>query len=134
LDALGRDQFAQAEAARAWTAMREAASNDGIELQIVSVFRSVDYQAALIRRKLEQGQSIDDILRVSAAPGFSEHHTGRAFDISTPGDKVLEESFEATPAYAWLSAQAARFGFTLSYPRNNAQGFNHEPWHWLYQP
>jgi D-alanyl-D-alanine carboxypeptidase len=134
LDCQGRDQFATPDAANAWRAMQTSAAQDGVVLQLVSVFRSVDYQAGIIRRKLGQGQAMDAILSVSAAPGYSEHHTGRAFDLTTPGSALLEESFEASDAFAWLRQHAAEQGFALTLPRDNAAGFIYEPWHWVYIP
>lgn len=119
-------------AADAWRAMAGAAEADGVELQLVSAFRSVDYQCGIVRRKLGQGQSIGDILNVSAAPGYSEHHSGRAVDLTTPGAPVLEEAFEETAAFAWLQRRAAEFGFRLSYPRDNPHGVAYEPWHWAW--
>jgi D-alanyl-D-alanine carboxypeptidase len=77
---------------------------------------------------------LDDILAVNTAPGFSEHHSGRALDLSTPGEAAAEESFESTSAFAWLCAHAARFGFVLSYPRDNPHGIVYEPWHWCLKP
>ena len=127
-----RAQWLTPGAARAWERMRAAAARDGVELQVVSAFRSADYQLDLLRRKLERGQSIRQILRVSAAPGYSEHHSGRALDLTTPGFKSLEEEFERSAAYAWLSANAQRFGFRLSYPRDNRHGIAFEPWHWCW--
>lgn len=129
-----RPQQLTPEAARAWAAMREAAASDDISLHLISAFRSIDYQCNLIRRKLEAGRDIADILKVNAAPGFSEHHTGRAIDLNTDGCPVLEEQFEQTPAFTWLQANASRFGFHLSYPRDNACGISYEPWHWCYLP
>lgn len=132
-DCFGREQFARAETAHAWEAMREAAESDGVALQIVSAYRSVDYQCQLIQRKLDRGERIEDIIKVNAAPGFSEHHTGRALDLGTPGCEVLTEVFETTDAFRWLTENAARFGFTLSYPRDNPFGIHYEPWHWAWQ-
>ena len=90
----------------------------------------MEYQARLIRKKINAGQSIDDILAVVAAPGFSEHHTGRAVDIATPGSRPLTEEFENSPAFQWLNQRAAEFGFSMSYPPGNPSGFIYEPWHW----
>ena len=73
-----------------------------------------------------------DFLRVNAAPGYSEHHTGRAVDIGTPGCPPLEEAFEDTAAFAWLSRNAGAAGFRMTYPRGNPQGVIYEPWHWLF--
>ncbi len=103
-----------------------------MELQVVSAFRSIEYQLGIIRRKLERGLAIDEILRVSAAPGYSEHHSGRALDITTPGFAALEEQFEDSAAFAWLSTNAQSYGFWLSYPRGNPHGIAYEPWHWCW--
>ena len=99
---------------------------------MVSAFRSASYQLVIIERKLERGQSIAEILRVSAAPGFSEHHSGRAIDISTPGFAALEEEFEYSPAFHWLQRHAGDYGFYMSFPRDNAHGITYEPWHWCW--
>ena len=131
-DTSARVQWLAPRAARALVRLRAAASADGIELQLVSAFRSAEYQLGIVRRKLERGQPMDDILRVSAAPCYSEHHSGRAVDLTTPGYPALEEAFEASPAFAWLQANARRFGFMLSYPRGNPHGIAYEPWHWCW--
>ncbi len=127
---VGKMQRLTPAAARQWQAMVEAADAVGIQLLIVSGFRAVEYQAALIRNKIEAGQRIEDILRVNAAPGHSEHHTGRAVDIATPGSRPLTEEFESTNAYRWLESRAIEFGFSLTYPRDNPWGIAFEPWHW----
>lgn len=132
-DIHGRQQWLTPRAARAWSRMYQAAATDGVKLQIVSAFRSASYQLLIIERKLAGGQSIDEILRVSAAPGYSEHHSGRVVDITTPGFAALEEEFEHSPAFDWLQANAVRFGFSLSYPRNNRHGIAYEPWHWCWR-
>ena len=49
------------------------------------------------------------------------------------GRTPLDEAFESTAAYAWLAKHARRFGFSLSYPRGNPEGFLYEPWHWRYR-
>jgi D-alanyl-D-alanine carboxypeptidase len=132
LDTQGREQFLAPRAARAWARLREAAARDGVELQVVSAFRSVEYQLGILQRKLERGLSMDQILRVSAAPGYSEHHSGRALDVTTPGFATLEEEFENSPAFAWLKQHARSFGFHLSYPRGNRHGIAYEPWHFCW--
>jgi D-alanyl-D-alanine carboxypeptidase len=127
---VGRMQRLTPEAAEQWQRMVAAADQVGIHLLIVSGFRGVDYQAGLIRKKIEAGQSIDDILRVNTAPGHSEHHTGRAVDIATPGSRPLTEEFEDTDAFRWLESRAIEFGFSMTYPRENPWGIAFEPWHW----
>lgn len=131
-DVHGREQWLQPRAARALATLRERANSDGVDLPIVSAFRSIEYQLGIIERKLARGQSLDEILRVSAAPGYSEHHSGRCVDFTTPGFTPLEEEFEQSPAFAWLTGNAARYGFALSYPRGNRHGIAYEPWHWCW--
>ena len=127
---VGRMQRLAPETARKWAEMVDAAAADGVTLLIVSGFRGIEYQAGLIRKKINAGQLLSDILKVSAAPGYSEHHTGRAVDIATPGSRPLTEEFEDSGAFRWLSANAAHFGFSMTYPRGNPFGFVFEPWHW----
>jgi len=98
IDLFGRVQWLHPRAAAAWRRMRDAAREAGVVLQLVSAFRSSAYQVGLIERKLARGATIDDILEVNAAPGYSEHHAGRAIDIATSRDDALEERFESTPA------------------------------------
>ncbi|HVS12998.1 MAG TPA: M15 family metallopeptidase [Thermoanaerobaculia bacterium] len=133
-DVFGRPQRLAPEAADAWREMVAAAAADGVELQLVSAFRSVERQAEVIAAKLAAGRTIDDVLTVNAPPGHSEHHTGRAVDVTTPGCRELEEEFESTEAHRWLTRHAGRFGFRLSYPRGNAEGYVYEPWHWVFEP
>lgn len=132
LDVFGRQPQLDARTYEAWTAMKEAASRDGVTLQLVSAFRSIAYQCDLIRRKLARGDGIAAILAVNAAPGFSEHHTGRAIDLGTPGFAHLEVEFERSPAFTWLTSHAHEFGFRLSFPRENPYGVQYEPWHWCH--
>ena len=120
-------------AGRSWYRMRTAALADGICLEAISGYRSHAYQAGIFARKQARGLSVAQILKVNAAPGFSEHHSGRALDIGTPGEPAAEESFEATPAFAWLCSHAGAFGFTLSFPRDNPHGIVYEPWHWCFR-
>jgi D-alanyl-D-alanine carboxypeptidase len=121
-------------AARAWERMRDAAARDGVVLLPLSGFRSIERQAGIIREKLAACRPLADILRFVAAPGYSEHHTGRALDVDTPGEPPLEESFAGTAAYRWLERRAGEFGFRLSFPQDNPHGIAFEPWHWCWHP
>jgi zinc D-Ala-D-Ala carboxypeptidase len=127
-----REHFLIEGAAAVWVQMKQAAYNEGISIFIVSAFRSIDRQEEIIRQKLEAGQCIEEIISVCAPPGFSEHHTGRAIDISTPGVEMLHEDFENTTAFKWLNSNAKQYGFSLSYPKDNKFGYKYEPWHWCY--
>lgn len=128
----GREHLLAPAAAAAWKRLNSTARNDRIQLSIASAFRSVKRQADIVRGKLEAGSSIEAALRVCAPPGFSEHHTGRAVDVDTPDCPPLDGAFAETEAFRWLSLRARDFGFSLSYPKGNAQGYAFEPWHWCF--
>lgn len=131
-DIYGRPLRLAPDAATALRAMRAAAAHDGIDLQAVSGFRSFAYQRHLLRRKLDRGLPLAAVLRINTLPGFSEHHSGCALDLTTPGVPAADAAFAGTPAFAWLTRHAGEFGFELSYPAGNARGIAFEPWHWRY--
>ncbi|MGJ8655546.1 MAG: M15 family metallopeptidase [Akkermansiaceae bacterium] len=128
----GREHELVAGAGEAWLEMKGAALADGVVLEMVSAFRSAERQAEIVRGKVLRGLGVDEIFAVSAPPRFSEHHTGRAVDISTPGYAVLEEEFEESGAFEWLGENAGRFGFSMTYGKGNVYGFLYEPWHWVW--
>ena len=118
--------------ATAWRELQSAATRDGVEILPFSGFRSYKYQAGLIRRHLERGRPLDDVLTSLAAPGYSEHHTGRAVDVTDRVVEPLVEAFDKTQAFEWLTKRADEFGFVMSYPADNQHGLIYEPWHWAY--
>lgn len=129
----GKEYLLVPAAAGAWRAMKASASADGVVIRIVSAFRTVDRQAEIVRAKIEKGLPLERILSASAPPGYSEHHSGRAIDVTTDGVRPLEQEFEHTNAFRWLSANASRFGFVLSFPPQNPYGYAYEPWHWCFE-
>lgn len=132
-DRYRRPLWLHPQAARAWKAMREAAQGDDVVLESISGYRSHDYQLGIFERKLARGLAVEEILTVNAAPGYSEHHSGRALDIGAPDEPAAEESFERTVAFEWLTAHAGDYGFAMSYPRDNPHGIVYEPWHWRHE-
>lgn len=132
-DVQGRDARLAPAAALAWEQMRADALREGVPLLLVSAFRSVGRQREIVRRKLESGQALVEILKVSAYPGFSEHHTGCAVDVAAPEGELLTENFAGTPQFRWLSEHAHEYGFELSYPKGNKRGLAYEPWHWCWR-
>jgi D-alanyl-D-alanine carboxypeptidase len=129
----GRELLLVPAAAQAWQRLRAAAGAQGVALELVSAFRSVARQAQIIEGHLAAGRDIGQVLLAVAPPGCSEHHTGRAVDIGTPGQPGLEEDFERTSAFAWLHRLCDAHGFRLCFTRGNAEGFVYEPWHWCWQ-
>lgn len=124
------------DAATALLAMQDAAARSGVDLVVLSAYRSVSLQNDLFFGvKSERNQSARQRAMVSAPPGFSEHSTGYAVDLGdgrAPATN-LSPGFDQTPAFAWLKAHAARYHFILSFPRGNAQGVSYEPWHWRFE-
>lgn len=122
-------------AARSFQAMVAAARQEGVSLVPISAFRSkTDQDYLFFNVKADRGQVASERAKVSAPPGYSEHHTGYAVDIgdgNTPATN-LSQTFEQTAAYRWLQANAAHFSFELSFPKNNRQGVSYEPWHWRF--
>ena len=122
-------------AAEKFKQMQAAAIAEGVLLTPLSAFRSVTEQDYLFFRIKEQRvQGAAKRAEVSAPPGYSEHHTGYAIDIGdgkVPATNV-NVKFENTTAFRWLEANAPRYSFELSFPRDNPQGISYEPWHWRY--
>ncbi|MGH8183637.1 MAG: M15 family metallopeptidase [Rhodanobacteraceae bacterium] len=131
-DVYGRKQEMVAPAAAALKRLFAAAARDGVKLETVSGFRSMAYQTHLVREKLDRGMSIQKALTINAVPGYSEHQTGCAMDLTTPGVPAADGSFARSKAFSWLQQHAASFGFHLSFPPGNPYGYEYEPWHWRY--
>ena len=122
-------------AAKKFRQMQASARKSGVYLQPLSGFRSLEEQQYLFFQVKEQrGQNTIKRATVSAPPGYSEHHTGYAIDIGdarVPATN-LQTEFENTKAFRWLEQNAAHYSFELSFPHNNLQGIDYEPWHWRY--
>lgn len=131
-DVYGRKVKMVPPAAAALKRMFAAAARDKVKLQTVSAYRSMDYQTGLIRRKLKRGMSITEALKINAVPGYSEHQSGCAIDLTTPGVPAADASFGKSKAFTWLQQHASEFGFHLSFPPGNKYGYEYEPWHWRY--
>jgi D-alanyl-D-alanine carboxypeptidase len=108
--------------------MDAAARADGVTLEVSSSYRSYDYQVEVFARNVKElGRSQAEM--VSAMPGHSQHQLGTAIDFGS-----ITEAFADTKASRWLSANARRFGFTLSFPKGltSVTGYAWESWHYRY--
>lgn len=107
----------------------EAAEKNKTPLRIISAYRSFGTQAELkTNYRVTYGSGANQF---SADQGYSEHQLGTTVDFTTPTLGANYEAFAQTEAYAWLQANAYRYGFVLSYPENNAY-YQFEPWHWRF--
>ena len=123
------------EAADAIVAMFAAAKAEGAgQMQLQSAYRSYATQVSVYNGYVASiGKAGADAQ--SARPGFSEHQTGLAADISpVPLSCALQACFGQTPQGIWLAANAWRFGFLLRYPADKTlvTGYIYEPWHFRY--
>ena len=111
------------------TDMLEAALDNGVKILVVSAFRSFDEQRDLKGQySVTYGTGANTF---SADQGYSEHQLGTTVDFTTEGINGTLNSFEGTTAYEWLFDNAYKFGFVLSYPKDNAY-YIFEPWHWRF--
>lgn len=130
-----RSELLVDEVAQAFWRMADVAKTAGINLGPISGFRTVGDQRQLFERQISrQNGSEEAAARLSAPPGYSEHHTGYTIDIRDRDepDTDLKYAMENTQAYQWLRENACQYGFELSFPDNNQQGVSFEPWHWRY--
>jgi zinc D-Ala-D-Ala carboxypeptidase len=122
-------------AAQKFEEMVAAARSSGVILVPISGFRSVkDQEQLFFGVGAQRNQRPAERAALSAPPGHSEHHTGYAVDVgdgAVPATN-LQTNFDNTKAYRWLQANAARFSFEMSFPKDNAQGVSYEPWHWRF--
>jgi len=110
----------------ALTAMSDAARADGVVLTVSSAWRSWQTQAEL-REAALKARPLEEVDRELAAPGHSQHQLGTAIDLGS-----IDESFAETAAGRWMAANAWRYGWSLSYPRDGEAetGYRWEPWHY----
>jgi len=103
-------------------------------MQVQSSYRSYSVQLRVYNSWVSSlGKAQAD--RQSARPGFSEHQTGLAVDISAvPLKCTLGACFGTTPQGEWLAANAWRFGYLLRYPadKTSITGYDYEPWHFRF--
>lgn len=122
--------------------MIAAAKADGVNLGVMSGYRTIQYQINLFNRHVQQRmakgmtkeEAIADTKLYVAVPGESEHNLGLAIDFMSGTSADLEESFANTPQGKWLKAHAADYGFILRYPKDkqNITKISFEPWHYRY--
>jgi D-alanyl-D-alanine carboxypeptidase len=103
-------------------------------LLLNSGYRSYDTQVVVHDRQVKHlGLKAGEAL--AARPGYSEHQTGLAADVSAAGQGcTIQVCFAKTKAGKWLAANAWQYGFILRYPdgQTATTGYQFEPWHFRY--
>lgn len=107
----------------------EEAIEDDVSLQIISSYRSFGAQTALKSSyNTTYGSGANQF---SADQGYSEHQLGTTIDFTSVGLGSNFTNFANDPAYLWLQENAYKYGFILSYPKDNTY-YQFEPWHWRF--
>jgi zinc D-Ala-D-Ala carboxypeptidase len=109
--------------------MLNDAARDGIDLKVLSAYRSFDTQAGLKGAYTQTYGSGANTF--SADQGYSEHQLGTTLDLTDETTDGPYTSFKNTEAYTWLLNNAYKHGFVLSYPEDNTY-YIFEPWHWRF--
>ncbi len=116
-------------------AMVHASRVAGLRLAVRSAYRSYQTQVWTFAKWVHSG-GIGTALDTSARPGHSEHQLGTAIDFIRAGGTPpwLVRDWARTREGAWLSRNAWRYGWVMSYPkgRKAATCYAYEPWHYRY--
>ena len=133
-DLVGFDGFLVSnQIANSLRAMFNAASAAGLPLSLTSSYRSYTDQVATYNNWVKVNGSSASADTVSARPGYSEHQTGFAVDLSTAAGCSLE-CFAGSAQYQWLKTNAVNYGFIERYPSGmeSVTGYSPEAWHWRF--
>jgi zinc D-Ala-D-Ala carboxypeptidase len=110
--------------------MIDDANDDGVSLKVLSAYRSFNEQTSIKSNyKVVYGSGANAF---SADQGYSEHQLGTTVDLTSQSmGSTLGISFDTTPEFKWLTKNAYKYGFVMSYPKNNSY-YQYEPWHWRF--
>ena len=116
------------EAFEALKILAAAAKADGVTLTVSSTYRSYEYQKNLFDYWVSV-DGLEEAERESARPGTSQHQLGMALDFAP-----VDDAFDQTPGGKWVYANAAKYGWSLSFPQGyeDVTGYRWECWHFRY--
>ena len=132
--------------------MQNDAKKEGIEIEIVSGYRSYKNQKSIWNNKYNKNfkrmifgiKNINRIIQYSTLPGTSRHHWGTDIDIIDKrfipkGDLLIEKNYTENGIYSelfsWMKKNSNKYGFYLVYDDSpERKGFKFEPWHYSYKP
>jgi D-alanyl-D-alanine carboxypeptidase len=138
----------QERAVQPWKDMKDAAKTEGQLLTLTAAYRSADEQKSIFMERLSANRisiegiargtydnQVNQLLRTTAVPGYSRHHTGYTIDIGCQNDPDVV--FEASLCFKWLSADnyknTKRFGWIPCYPEGaGEQGPDPESWEYAW--
>ena len=136
-NSLGETIIIEHETYESFTKLREELLARGIQIELDSVYRSVEDQKETKQWFLENyGEEYTS--QYVAEPGFSEHHTGLAVDIFVMrGDEQIRDNDDMiadTEDFEIIHQLLPKYGFILRYlkGKEDITGYNYEPWHFRY--
>ena len=115
----------------------ELLENDGIQAELISVYRTIPDQEATFNRYVEKF-GMDYARTYAALPGHSEHHTGLAIDVGVMIDRKLirtiEGMLELDHLFKIMQSKLPKYGFILRYPKGKeaVTKIGYECWHFRY--
>lgn len=125
-----------------FSAMLNAAYDEGYQYWINCAYRDRDLQQKLvdedvanfINQGMSRDEALQETLRETMPPGYSEHETGLAVDIVTANNGEVNGSQANEPGNQWLQQHCVEYGFILRYPedKEDITQINYEPWHFRY--
>ena len=109
----------------------DKAKNDGMNIRVISAYRSYSYQENLYNNYVKN-DGVENADTYSARPGYSEHQTGLVIDVTRAFDDF--NNFENTNEYNWMLENASNYGFILRYPKDkeDVTTYSFEAWHYRY--
>lgn len=128
------DVYMKAEAAQAMSNMIAAANAEGVYPVVTTAYRDYAFQESLYNGYVER-DGVEAADTYSSRPGYSDHQTGLAADISCESNSYnLNQEFENTAEGQWLAQHAHEYGFVMRYPNGKeaVTGYTYEPWHFRY--
>ncbi len=119
----------------AFEKMKEDAQKENYQIDIMSGYRSYDYQNKIYTRLVHE-KGLNYVFRKIAKPGSSEHQTGLALDFCIYKDEkcYIENEITSMEETKWVHQNAHKYGFIVRYPegKEDITGYDYEPWHLRY--
>lgn len=130
LVSIGNNHYLRSEAAEALNRMRNDALNSGVAFNVISSYRTQEYQSNLYNRYIASDPY--NAPYYSAYPRTSEHELGLAIDISY--DYSLHSDLAESALGQWMNEHAHEYGWIMRYPsdKTDSTGYYYEAWHWRY--
>lgn len=102
-----------------------------VHLMVNSSYRSYEDQEEIYNEFKKVSLKYAD--SYAARPGYSEHQTGLAIDITSLEHPTANE-FKESEEYKWLKENCHKYGFVLRYPegKEHITGYSTESWHFRY--